>query len=139
MESGWRLLILDPKENASDSLSPLLVDWTASALRADVDLRAVLAPRWNRKALVSSRLQLTRRLPTWRRKSWGRWVPTSRTQLARSPGLVLPCLIDRVPTIGNALAAALYASDYVLSPIEPERYSIKGIKRHECGHRKYPA
>lgn len=39
------------------------------------------------------------------------------------------CLIDTAPSLGVSLAAALFASDYVMSPIEPEVYSIQGIKK----------
>ena len=39
------------------------------------------------------------------------------------------CLIDTAPTLGVALVAALYAADFVLSPIELEAYSIQGIKK----------
>jgi len=39
------------------------------------------------------------------------------------------CLIDTAPSLGVSLAAALIASDYVLSPIELEAYSIQGIKK----------
>lgn len=36
-------------------------------------------------------------------------------------------LIDTAPSLGVSLATALYASDYVVSPIELEAYSIQGI------------
>ncbi len=39
------------------------------------------------------------------------------------------CLIDTAPSLGVTMAVALLASDYVLSPIELEAYSIQGIKR----------
>lgn len=38
-------------------------------------------------------------------------------------------LIDTAPSLGVSLAAALFAADFVLSPIELEAYSIQGIKR----------
>ena len=39
------------------------------------------------------------------------------------------CLIDTAPSLGVTMAAALFAADFVLSPIELEAYSIQGIKR----------
>ncbi|KAI5911999.1 ParA family protein [Azoarcus sp. PA01] len=38
-------------------------------------------------------------------------------------------LVDTAPSLGVGMAAALFAADYVLSPIELEAYSIQGIKR----------
>ena len=38
-------------------------------------------------------------------------------------------LIDTAPSLGVTLAAALYAADSVLSPIELEAYSIQGIRK----------
>ena len=39
------------------------------------------------------------------------------------------CLIDTAPALGVTMASALLASDYVISPIELEVYSIQGIKK----------
>ena len=38
-------------------------------------------------------------------------------------------LVDTAPSLGVGMAAALFAADYVLSPIELEAYSIQGIKK----------
>ncbi|MCK9709849.1 ParA family protein [Pseudomonas syringae] len=38
------------------------------------------------------------------------------------------CLIDTPPFISNLMASALYASDFVMSPVEPEPYSIQGMQ-----------
>lgn len=39
------------------------------------------------------------------------------------------CIIDTGPSLGVRLAAALYAADYIISPVEMEAYSIQGIKQ----------
>jgi chromosome partitioning protein len=39
------------------------------------------------------------------------------------------CIIDTPPTLGLRMTAALIASDYVLSPVELEEYSIDGITK----------
>ncbi|SHN92228.1 Chromosome (plasmid) partitioning protein ParA [Bathymodiolus heckerae thiotrophic gill symbiont] len=39
------------------------------------------------------------------------------------------CIIDTPPTLGLRMTGALIASDYVLSPIELEEYSIDGITK----------
>ena len=39
------------------------------------------------------------------------------------------CLIDTAPSLGVAMTAAVLASDYMLSPIEMEAYSLQGMKK----------
>lgn len=39
------------------------------------------------------------------------------------------CLIDTAPSLGVTMVAALFVSDFVLSPIELEAYSIQGIRK----------
>ncbi|MFN7506215.1 MAG: ParA family protein, partial [Limnobacter sp.] len=39
------------------------------------------------------------------------------------------CLIDTAPSLGIAMTAAVLASEYMLSPIELEAYSLQGMKK----------
>lgn len=39
------------------------------------------------------------------------------------------CLIDTAPSLGNAMASALLAADFVASPIELEAYALQGIAK----------
>jgi len=39
------------------------------------------------------------------------------------------CLIDTPPSLGIAMTAAVLASDYMLSPVEMEAYSLHGMKK----------
>jgi chromosome partitioning protein len=39
------------------------------------------------------------------------------------------CLMDTSPWLGTTMASALYVSDFVLSPFEPELFSILGIAK----------
>ncbi|WP_232280428.1 ParA family protein [Sphingomonas sp. PAMC 26605] len=39
------------------------------------------------------------------------------------------CLIDTAPSLGNAMASALLAADFVASPIELEAYALQGITK----------
>ncbi|HHT7857088.1 ParA family protein [Pasteurella multocida] len=37
------------------------------------------------------------------------------------------CIIDTAPSLNSSLVAALVVSDYVICPIEPEKYALQGI------------
>lgn len=39
------------------------------------------------------------------------------------------CLIDTAPSLGVAMTAAVLASDFLLSPVEMEAYSLQGMKK----------
>lgn len=39
------------------------------------------------------------------------------------------CLIDTAPSLGVGMTAAVLAADYMLSPIEMERYSLQGMQK----------
>ncbi|MBX9915538.1 MAG: ParA family protein [Pseudomonadaceae bacterium] len=133
LERGKRLVFidLDPQENASDSLESFACGLTASALfRADVDLRAALGAALEQEGPCIVLIAADPTLANLEKNELGEVGANFKNSIKALAELGFDlCLIDTAPTIGNALAAALYASDYVLSPIEPERYSIKGIKK----------
>lgn len=39
------------------------------------------------------------------------------------------CIIDLAPTLGSTLVSSLIATNYLISPFEPETYSLHGVKR----------
>lgn len=39
------------------------------------------------------------------------------------------CIIDTAPSLNSTLVAALAASDYVITPIEPEKYALQGVEK----------
>jgi len=132
LDRGKRLVFvdLDPQGNASDSLEPFESGLKASALfRDDVDLQAALSSFLNEEAGIVL-IAADDDLANLEKKD----LNEVGTNFKRSLKIIAEmgfelCLIDTPPTIGNAMASALYAADYVLSPIEPERFSIKGIKK----------
>ena len=54
-------------------------------------------------------------------------VSTLRSKVQQLSQYFDLCLIDTPPFISNLMVAALFASDYVMSPVEPEPYSIQGM------------
>lgn len=133
LERGKRVVFidLDPQENASDSLANHSCGLKASALfNSDVDIKgalgAVLEQEGPGIVLIAADPGLSN-LDKKELADVGNNLKNSIKALGNL-GFDL-CLIDTSPYIGNVLVAALYASDYVLSPIEPEPYSIKGIKK----------
>lgn len=54
---------------------------------------------------------------------------TLRKNIEKISGEFDFCIIDTPPTLGYRMTAALLIADYVLSPIELEDYSIKGIAK----------
>lgn len=39
------------------------------------------------------------------------------------------CIIDTAPSLNSTLVAALASSDYVICPIEPEKYALQGVEK----------
>lgn len=135
VERGMRVVIidLDPQANASDSLQEYECAVPASDLfKPGVNLPVLLSAEegeGQRLALVPGD-ELLANLEKKEFADVGNSLKASIEALG-AQGYDL-CLIDTPPTIGNALASALYVADYVLCPIEPERFSIKGIKKMQA-------
>lgn len=134
LERGKRLVFidLDPQANASDSLEAFDSGLKSSALflGAGLDLRTALAPALEQDGPCIVLIAADPSLANLEKKELAEVGANFKAAIQELAVLGFElCLIDTPPTIGNALAAALYAGDFVLSPIEPEPYSIKGIKK----------
>lgn len=132
MERSLRTVFidLDPQANASDALEAYGCTVNASMLFADgADVAGMLAEALKSEPQLLL-IQADDLLANLEKKEFKDVAPNFKhaIQVLGELGFDL-CLIDTPPTIGNALAAALYAADYVLCPIEPERFSMKGIKK----------
>lgn len=132
MERGLRVAFidLDPQANASDSLEEYECSVSASELfKPGVDLSGLLLVGGSDSqslVLVPGDDQLA----NLEKKDFSEVANNLKASIESlsSQGYDL-CLIDTPPTIGNALASALYVADFLLCPIEPERFSMKGIKK----------
>ena len=132
LERGLRVVFvdLDPQGNASSSLKNFIRPLTSPALfSGTVDIRAALdgsIPDGPCIVVIAGddalanleKLEFKDVAPIFKKS----------LQVFEDMGFDL-CIIDTPPTIGNAMASALFAADYVLSPIEPEQFSMDGIKK----------
>ncbi len=131
LERGKRLVFidLDPQGNASSCLRDFASGLNASALfNPDDDIEAALGSSLEKEAPCIVLISADKQLANLEKKDLGGIGECFKKNIKvlASLGFDL-CLIDTPPTIGNGLSSALYASDYVVSPIELERYSIEGI------------
>jgi chromosome partitioning protein len=69
------------------------------------------------------------KLADMERRSIGEASANFRANIGSLAGGFDVVLIDTAPSLGVTMAAALFAADFVLSPIELEAYSIQGIKK----------
>lgn len=126
---GLRVVVidLDPQGNASHTLEHYASGLNSSQLYSgDVDLiSSVFADRDNSGiSLIGKDLGLANieKMKTEDASA------SLRMQIEKLSEYFDLCLIDTPPFISNLLASALYASDYVMSPVEAETYSMQGIQ-----------
>lgn len=125
-ERGLKVAVidLDTQGNASFTLAVHKTETHASSLFGEV-ARFDLAPI-DGIALIPAdgRLADLEKLPLERAAS------AFRASIAAIEGQGFDaCLIDTAPSLGNAMASALLAADFVASPIELEVYALEGIKK----------
>lgn len=119
---------LDTQGNASFSLSPIAMKSfraTASALFTP-DFTCTLADGDQGLVLIESDAKLAdmERIP----------LSDATSSFVRSIDAIRKSgvdvvLVDTAPSLGNAMASALYSATHLLSPIELEVYSMQGIKK----------
>ena len=126
MERGLKVAVvdLDAQANTSYSLDAFSDKRTANEMFSDEDPLLTELPK-SGLALFKSDTNLPRleKLPLDVANSR---FKSSLKKLAEKGFDV--CLIDTAPSLGIGLMTALYAADYVMSPIQLEAYSIRGIK-----------
>ncbi|MFN6971597.1 MAG: ParA family protein [Rheinheimera sp.] len=125
-EQGLRVLVvdLDTQGNASYTLSPFnTADVTASAL-FNSDLNVDLIPSESIVLLAGDD-----QLVNVESMDMGQAGDTLLANLERLSSKFDVCFIDTAPAPGIRMAAALYVSGWVFSPIEVEVYSLLGVKK----------
>ncbi len=131
VERGLRVVVLDLdlQGNASTTLGRYASTFTASGLfssrvaelRQAVQAedqgegRLVLIPADNALANLDSTSDLAGA------------ATALRASIAELAGHFDVCLIDTAPSLGKAMSAAILASNYVVSPVELEAYSLQGM------------
>lgn len=132
LELGKRVVVidLDPQANASTSLSAYTSPLTSPELfQAGVDIQGALASYAGDQACLAV-ISGADALANLEKFEWGDVAPVFKSSLQSIAEMGFDvCIIDTPPTIGNAMASALFASDFVLSPIEPEQFSMDGIRK----------
>jgi len=126
-ERGLRVVVidLDTQANASYTLNQFKTGIKASSLLTGEKIDHSLL-HTDQMALIESDPGLAN-MEKMTLKDAGNHFKLAIDQLS-STGFDV-CLIDTAPSLGVTMGAALFVSDYVLSPIELEAYSIQGIKK----------
>ena len=126
-ERGFRVVVidLDTQANASYTLGAYKCGVSASSLLTNAKVDCSLLPSTG-LVLIESDAALAN-MEKMTLSDAGMNFKSAISELS-SVGFDI-CLIDTAPSLGVTMGAALFASDFVLSPIELEAYSIQGIKR----------
>lgn len=118
---------LDPQGNASMTLEAHDCGVPASALfTGDV---AGLAPCFERQGESITLIPADAALVNLDKMDAGRAATAMRASLAALGDHFDVCLIDTAPSLGVAMTAAVLSSDYLMSPVELEAYSLQGMKK----------
>lgn len=127
VERGLKVAVvdLDAQANTSYTLGKFSDERTASQLFSN-ETQLVTAPSQSGLTLFKSNPDLLR-LETLPLNVANSRFQSSLHQLVEQQFDV--CLIDTAPFVGVGMMTALYASNYVMSPIQLEAYSIRGIER----------
>lgn len=127
-ELGLKVVVvdLDTQANASYTLQAFKTDVLASSLFNGGSLDVVQGGETPSLALIESDSALAN-LETMSLGMAGKHFREGVANLAEQGFDV--CLIDTAPSLGITMSASLLAADYVLSPIELEAYSLRGIKK----------
>jgi len=126
-ERGLRVVVvdLDTQANASYTLGAYKCGITASTLLSDTNVDCSSLPSTG-LVLIESDAALAN-MEKMTLQDAGTNFNSAIKQLS-AVGFDV-CLIDTAPSLGITMGAALLVSDFVISPIELEAYSIQGIKR----------
>lgn len=127
VERGLKVAVidLDAQANTSYTLGKFSDERTASQLFSD-ETELVATPSQSGLTLFKSNPDLLR-LETLSLNVANSRFQSSMRKLVEQQFDV--CLIDTAPFVGVGMMTALYASNYVMSPIQLEAYSIRGIER----------
>lgn len=127
VEKGYKvcLIDLDTQGNASFSLQNWeRTEFDSSAFFCKSNIKKALSINNNKEILFPSSLLLAdiEKLPVLEASGF------FKENLNNISDFFDFCLIDTPPSFGNALACALCVSDFVVSPMELDAYSIQGIQ-----------
>lgn len=129
-ERGLRVAVidLDPQANASFTLEAYQSGYLASQLFSgdDEGLRAWFSKREDSGiALIPADSGLV----NLDKMELPQAAASLRASIAALGEFFDVCLIDTTPSLGVGMSAAVLASDYMLSPLEMEAYSLQGMKK----------
>lgn len=130
LERGLKVVVidLDTQSNASWTLENYKSGFLASKLfiGSDSHLQEHLASAGEQSLFL---IEADAGLANLDKMTLGEAATQLRTKIEILSEHFDLCLIDTAPSLGVAMTAAILASDYMVSPIELEAYSLQGMKK----------